>query len=183
MICYGWELLKMINHLTSESIDFHRKIALKAIAPMRLLVSVQHSIEDITGAIEEGQFSTAKYQARNVILECLSIKSIAYGGEIFAAEEFDQLFFDPCTGLPELEISHGLILIDEILNESSDRWLDKVLKYTRETEAFLGFPDGLPLLRSQNGMQTVLRIIKDWDRLAQEFGLPSAIPKAWLLKY
>ncbi|KAK2617144.1 hypothetical protein [Leptospira interrogans] len=163
--------------------DLARTVAMKSIVSMRFLNSIQHSIEDVIGALKANQILTAKHQAKNVIIGCAALRSIKSGGEIFEPEEFEHLFFNPFIGLSQFEKEEVMRFINKIMSSKDNTWIDSLIKFVKQTEDTLGFSDGLPDLRSPIGFQAIIRIVKDWERIGKELGLPSLLPRAWSEKY
>jgi hypothetical protein len=161
--------------------DLLRWVALQAYGALRFMTSVQGSLEDIEGAIDGGQYGMLAFQARHVVLVCLSIRSLAREGEI----DFDEMSvaFDYFAGLPGEEIAAALELSNEAvgLDERKARdWLTRVRSYVAETERLLGHGSPLPILRSPEGAFAVIGLARKWTPLLDELGLPPLLPSDWV---
>lgn len=163
--------------------DVRRWIGVKTHGSSRFLKGVQACVEDVYGALECKQYTTAFFQARSAILRCMSIRSLCKSGELQEPNEFDQISFDHFSGLSNEEIDTGMVLIADLRvfddEKSLHKWLANFERYVSETELFLGFNERLPILRSKDGFYTLLRIAKDWDQVGIALNIPSALPPEW----
>ena len=161
--------------------DVRRRVAFRAHGALRFLDEVQGGLEDIEGAISEGQHGVAAFQARYVTLVCLSIRSLASEGEIDFDEEL--VSFDYFAGLPKSEVAAALALANEAieLDESNAaNWLERFRRYVADTEGLLGYEAPLPILRSPDGPFGLIRLTRRWTTLLDEFGLPPLLPPSWI---
>ncbi|MGA7732801.1 MAG: hypothetical protein WCD37_16210 [Chloroflexia bacterium] len=161
--------------------DVRRRVALRAYGTIRYLNSVQAGLEDVEGALGAGQYMVAAYQARYVVLGCLSIRSLAREGEIDFDED-SSVSFDYLAGLAPTEIAQALSLANEALevNEhTAAEWLGRFRGYVGETEGILGYDHVLPVLRSPEGAFGMLSLTRRWLPLLAELGLPALLPSNW----
>src|SRR6266571_2539290 len=138
-----------------------RWVALQAYGALRFMTSVQGALEDIEGAIDGGQYGMLAFQARHVMLVCLSIRSLAKEGEI----DFDEMSvnFDYFAGLTGEEIGAALALSNEAVGLDEGKaweWLNRVRRYVAETERLLGYGSPLPILRSPEGAFAVIGLAR-----------------------
>lgn len=168
----------MTTHVTTH--DVRRWVAVKTQGASRYLIGVQACMEDVYGALEARQTTTAFFQARAAVLKCLSIRSLCRHGELLEPNELDKTSFDPFAGLSDEEIEQGMrIVADPDVFASASRtsdWLGCLEHYVRETEVLLGFGERLPMLRSQEGFLALARIARQWDQAALALGLPTSLP-------
>jgi hypothetical protein len=160
--------------------DAYRWIALRAYGVMRFLDRVQGGLEDVEGAVLARQYGVAAFQARNVVLACLSIRSLAREGEIDFDE--DSVSFDVLAGLRPDDVACGLALANDAI-EVDDRiaaqWLDRFRAYVAETERLLGYDTPLPAFRSPEGAFWLLGFTRGWMPVLQELRLPPLLPSEW----
>jgi hypothetical protein len=160
--------------------DLRRVVCLRAFGAIRMLEGVQGAIEDVEGAIEEGQFGTAAYQARATILMCLSIRSLGAGGEIdFDAESAS---FDPCSDLPDDDVARAFAIADAMIGAEGPAAacaLADLRDYVAETEKLLGYHAPLPTLRTPEGPFGLLALTKRWSPVLEELGLPPLLRSEW----
>jgi hypothetical protein len=161
--------------------EVSRWIALQTYGALRFMTSVQGALEDIEGAAGRGQYGMLAFQARHVMLVCLSIRSLAKRGEI----DFDEMSvsFDYFAGLTGEEIQAALALSNQAvgLDEANvSEWLRRVRAYVAETERSLGHGSSLPILRSPEGAFAVIGLARKWTPLLEELGLPSLLPSDWI---
>src|SRR5262249_942855 len=138
-----------------------RAAAVGAYGAMRFLRRIQGGVEDVEGAIGHGQWGAAAYMARQAILLCLSIRSLAHGGPIDLDEE--SISFDYFEQVPPEDIAAALDLAQEILEirvEGTTDWLAQFHAYIAETERLLGYDSPLPLWRSPEGAFGMLGIAR-----------------------
>jgi hypothetical protein len=168
------------NPAVSHVADAYRWIALRAYGAMRFLDRVQGGLEDVEGAILERQYSVAAFQARHVVLACLSIRSLAREGEIDFDE--DSVSFDFLAGLPPGDVASGLALANDALDvddRTAAEWLDRFRAYVAETERLLGYDRPLPVFRSPDGAFGLLGFTRGWIVVLHELGLPPLLPSEW----
>jgi hypothetical protein len=158
-----------------------RHVALRSYGALRFINAIQGSMEDIEGAISQGQFGSVVLQARSVVLSCLWVRSLILKGEI----EFDadSVSFDFFAGLSPDTIAQGLSIVNDsiqIETGTAASWFDDLREYVNETEGMLGYKAPLPLLRSPDGPMGFLGIARQWSRVLDELGLPPLLPPEWL---
>jgi hypothetical protein len=162
--------------------DVRRHVALRAYGAVRMLDWVQAAVEDVEGAIADGQYGVAAFQARWAVLQCLSIRSLARGGEI--ESDAASLSFDFFAGLTPDEIAEGLSLAARAVDlddGDADAWLEQLQSYVSETENVLGYATPLPVLRSKRGPFGLVALARAWMPVLDELGLPSLLlPPEWL---
>ena len=164
----------------SERADDIRRAALGAYGGLRFLRRVQGGVEDVEGAIQAGQYGAAAAMARSVVLLCLSIHSLAHGGEIDLDEE--SLSFDPFDRVPEPDVADAIALASAALAldaDSAAAWLERFQAYVAQTERLLGYDAKLPLLRSPEGAFGLIGIARRWGPVLEALGLPPALPARW----
>jgi len=160
--------------------DVRRLIAFRAYGAVRLVNEVQGALEDVEGAVAAGQFGVAAFQARLVVLECLSIRGLATEGEIDFAP--GSASFDFFAGVPPGEIESRLSLAHEALDLDRERagdWLARLKAYVAETEELFGNETALPVLRSPEGAFSLVALTRRWAALLDELGLPPPVPLEW----
>ena len=161
-------------------LDLRRWVVLRAFGAIRMLRWVQAALEDVEGAVERQQYGTAAVQARFVVLGCLSIRGLATEAE--PEFDVDSVSFDFFAGVPDGEVAPALGLANEGLHLDETRataWLERLQAYTAETEALLGYPEPLPILRSPAGAFGLIGLARTWTPLLDELGLPSTLPREW----
>jgi hypothetical protein len=159
--------------------DLRRHVAYRAHGALRLLDWVQATLEDVEGAVASGQYGVAAFQGRTVILQCLSIRSLARGGEL----DWDGAAFDHFAGLEDDEVAGALSLAREAVNlaePGAADWLRRVREYVAATEAGLGYDAPLPILRSPQGPFAILTLARRWSDALDELGLPPLLPPKWV---
>lgn len=161
--------------------DVRRRVVFRAFGALRLLNRVQAAIEDIEGAIDQGQYGVVAYQGRFVVLACLSIRSLAIDGEL----DFDEssVSFDFFSGLADDEIAAATLLANEGLDltpHTAARWVDRLRAYVAQTERLLGYDTALPVLRSPEGAFGLIGLIRRWSRVLEELGLPPLLLTKWI---
>ena len=161
--------------------DVMHKVALGAYGASRFLRRIQAGVEDVEGAIGQGQYGVAAYMARTVILFCLSVRSLARGGRIDLDEE--SVFFDYFDALPADEVALAITLAAQAVDLDAARaedWLARFHGYVVETQHLLGDDDALPLLRSAEGGLGLIRLLRRWGPRLEELGMPSLLPSHWI---
>jgi hypothetical protein len=159
--------------------DLRRHVAYRAHGALRLLDWVQATLEDVEGAVAGGQYGVAAFQARTLILQCLSIRSLARAGEI----DWDGAAFDHFAGLEDDEVARALALAREAVDldeAGADEWLRRLREYVAATEAGLGYDAPLPILRSPQGPFAILGLARRWSDALDELGLPPLLPPKWV---
>ncbi len=161
--------------------DVRRRVAYRAHGALRFLNGAQGGMADIEGAIAEGQYGVAAFQAHYVALVCLSIRSLERAGEI--DDDEGSISFDVFAGLAPEEIAAGLTLANEACDLDEHRapeWLDRFCAYVAETERLLGYAEPLPVLRSVEGAFGFVGLIRRWSALLEELELPGLVPSNWI---
>jgi hypothetical protein len=161
--------------------DVRRRVAFRAHGALRFLDEVQGGVEDIEGAIGDGQFGMAAFQARYVTLVCLSIRSLARDGEIDFDEE--SVSFDYFSGLPADDVAAALSLANDAVGLDAGNaaaWLDRFREFVAATERMLGYDDPLPVLRSPEGALGLIGLTRRWMPLLDELDLPPLLPPSWI---
>jgi len=148
---------------------------------MRFLDRVQGGLEDIEGAVGAGQFEAAALQARAVALACLSIHSLAHGGEL--AFDSDDVAFDFFDRVPPEDTVAALALANEatqLTEATAAGWLDRFRAYVSATERVLGYDRPLPVLRSPQGSFGLVGVMRRWSTLLEELGMPPLLRSDWI---
>ena len=161
--------------------DLRRRIALCAYGALRLMDGVQKGTADIEDAIRRGQYDIAAFQARNVVLICLSVRSLAVEGEIELDDE--SVSFDFFAGLPADDVAAAITLANGALDvdeHTATDWLAGFQAYVTETERLLGYDAPLPVLRSPDGAFGLLALSRRWIPLLDEVGVPSELLSAYI---
>jgi hypothetical protein len=159
--------------------DVRRHVAFRAYGAMRMLDWVQATMEDVEGAVDGGQYDVAAFQARALVLQCLSVRSLAREGEI----EWDGAAFDFFAGLRDEDVAAALSLATEGVDLDERRaadWLGRLREYAAATEAELGYEAPLPILRSRQGAFGILSLARRWSQALDELGLPPLLPPKWV---
>jgi len=162
----------------TTSNDVRRRVAFRAVGAKRVLLHAQAALEDVEGALAAGQYETAVIQARALVMQCLSIRSLAVSGELDAFVH--SVSFDPFAGLSPSDIADGLGLLDLDQGEApAASWFSDLADYLHRTEALLGYDQPLPLLRSPEGTFGALRLAREWAEPMSKLGLPNLLPANW----
>lgn len=159
--------------------DVRRHVAFRAYGAVRIANWVQAALGDIEGAVASGQYGVVASQARTLVLQSLSIRSLARAGEI----DWEGAAFDFFAGLPEDEVAAALSLAREAvdLEESrADDWLRRLREFAAATEAELGYDAPLPELRSPRGPFGIVGLARQWSQLLEELDLPPLLPPKWI---
>lgn len=162
--------------------DVRRHLALRAYGAVRMLEWVQAAVEDVEGAVADRQFGVAAFQARWAVLQCLSVRSLACGGEI--ESDASSTSFDFFSGLSPDEVAEGLSLATEAVDideGNAGAWLERLEAYSTETERLLGYDAPLPVLRSKEGPFGLVALARAWMPVLDELGLRSLLlPPEWV---
>ena len=162
--------------------DARRWVAFRSVGGARYLLQVQSALEDLDGAVAAEQHEVAVLAARSAILDCLSIRSLACGGELQQSD--GAVSFDWLQDIPADEVTKGLGLIQEGLaatnRRAALRWATRVQAFATETERLMGYDEPLPVLRSPEGMYPAIRLARLWGGLAEEMRLPPLVPASWI---
>lgn len=160
--------------------DIRRWVAFRAFGAKRLLLVAQSALDDVEGAVSAGQREVAVLRARVLVLECLSVRSLARTGELDASSSVS---FDPFAGLTGDEVAEGLALVgldtEHAAPDQVAAWRDALAGYLDQTEALLGYDPPLPVLRSPEGSFGALRLARQWSPALAELGLPDLLPDVW----
>lgn len=163
------------------AVELRRLVALRAYGAVRMLRWVQAALEDVEGAVEQGQYGSAAVQARFFLLGCCSVRSLAHGGEI--QFDIESVSFDYYCGLSADELEAAASLAAEAATledpEHAAGWLRRLQAHGEETEALLGYRRTLPVLRTPEGAFGLLGIAREWSGVLDELGLPSSLPAEW----
>ena len=162
------------QHEVSPAGDIRRWVAFRAYGAKRLLLVAQSALDDVEGAVLAGQHEVAMLRARVLVLECLSVRSLARTGDVDASSSVS---FDPFAGLSEDEVAEGLALIE--LDDDPTGWVQALADYLAETEDLLGYDPPLPVLRSPEGTFGALRLAREWSPVLRELNLPDLLPDVW----
>jgi len=157
-----------------------RSAMLCAYGVMRFMRRVQAGVEDVEGALEQGQYGAAALMARTVSLLCLSLRSLAHGAPLDLDEE--SVAFDVFAAVPPDEIAAALELASDALDvdgTNAGAWLTRLHAFVADTERVLGHDGPIPLLRSPEGGLAMIRIARRWLPTLLQFGLPSPLPERW----
>jgi hypothetical protein len=160
-----------------------RRVAFRASGAMRFLDRVQGGFEDIEGAVGAGQYDVAAYQAKIVVLACLSIRSLAQDGDVYL--DTDSPSFDFFSGVSEEAVAEALTLADDAVGLHGDaaaEWLQRLRAYVDRTERLLDYDRALPVLRSPQGAFGLVGLTRRWTPLLDHFGLPPLLPDVWIDK-
>jgi hypothetical protein len=159
--------------------DVRRRVAFLAHGALRLVDGVQGAMQDIEGALARGQYGVAAFQARYVMLLCLSVRGLAHKGEV----ELDEgsVSFDSFAGVAPEDAATALTLANDGLDvneHTAGAWLERVRAYVSDTEHLLGYDAPLPELRAGGGVG-LIGLARRWGPLLEEFGLPGMLPSTW----
>jgi hypothetical protein len=163
----------------SASSDLRRHVAFRAHGAVRVMNWVQAALGDIEGAVAARQPGVVASQARSLVLQCLSVRSLARSGEV----DWDGAAFDFFAGLSSDEVRAGLSLAVEAVDLEADRadeWLARLRSYAAETERLLGYDEPLATLRSRRGPFGIVKLAREWSSLLGELGLPAHLPPKWV---
>ena len=160
--------------------DLRRHVAHVTIGGVGLMLVVQATLEDAEGAVAAGQWRLAAAAARETVLTCLYIQSLAVAGEPGGFE--DMTTSDPFAGLPDEVVAAALALVREapaLRAETAGPWLERLRAVVAETERGLGLGAPVPRLRSPEGMFAALALARSWLPAVRELGLPAIFPEEW----
>lgn len=160
--------------------DLRRHVAHVSNAAVTCLVVAQEVMDDVVGGVGAGQWDLVAAQTRHLVLACLHVRGLAHGAEPYFWE--DGASGDPLAGVPEDEVAAGLGLIAAALElPAADpaAWLADLREFVAATERSVGLGDRLPELRSPEGMFGGLRLVRGWQPLVAELGLPPLLPGEW----
>lgn len=163
----------------SASADLRRHVAFRAHGAVRMMNWVQAALGDIEGAVAAGQLGVVASQARALVLQCLSVRSLARCGEI----HWDGAAFDFFAGLTAGEIEAGLSLAVEAVDldvDAAGEWLARLQRYAVDTERLLGYDEPLAILRSPRGPFGIVNLAREWSALLAELELPPHLPPKWV---
>lgn len=165
--------------------DLRRHVAVRAFGGYRVLYALQALVEDVVGAVEAGQLDTAAYVGRGVVLEGLSIRSLAAGGGL--ASRFFDVTFDPFSGVDEDTVADAMALASDGFElaaaggpaEEAGAWAARIVEFARGCESVIGYREPLPVLRSPGGLFPALRLARDWPDVLDDLRLPPVLPREW----
>jgi hypothetical protein len=165
-----------------KKVDPRRWVAFKAIGISRLWFLIEPAVEDIEGALADGQMEVAAARLRNTILNCLSVLSVRHGGAITEGNEFDRANWDPIFGLDRNLVREALRLADDALAATDPAGksaiIDRLHALQQQVKDSLGLKDRWQV-RNPDGAMLVVRFIREWERQLIAMGLPSSLPKNW----
>ncbi|WP_163511854.1 hypothetical protein [Fodinicola acaciae] len=146
-----------------------------------VLLEVQASVEDLTGALDAGQLAVAKYAGRTIVLHTAGIRSLLAGG--FPPDKPDPLA-DPFAGLSESETETALRLASDLAAAediaSARIAADRIFDHVRELETSLGFDQKPGSVRRPEGLFPALRLARELLPVNRGAHLPLALPGTWL---
>jgi hypothetical protein len=166
----------------AADVGLRNRVVASAHGAVILLLGGQEAMDDIEGGVRSEQWRMVAAQTRYLILLCCHVRGLAFGAEPYLYE--DGAALDPCTYLPESEVTTAIALIHEVPDSSTSPeavadWLDRVRAWMADTEKSLRLPEPLPELRSPEGMFGALRLVRGWSDLVDELGLPALMPIEW----
>jgi hypothetical protein len=163
-------------------LDPRRWIAFKAIGISRLWILIEPAVEDVEGALADGQLDVAAGRLRHAVLNCLSVWSVRDGGQVLEGTEFDRANWDPIFGLDRDLVRNALRLSNDafVANgpEEKSAIIDRLHTLRREVKDMLGLKNRWQV-RTPDGAMLLVRFIREWDRHLVAMGLPSSLPRAW----
>lgn len=80
---------------------------------------------------------------------------------------------------PESAAYQARITVLKCLSEKHT-WLEELRAIVDETERAMDFVKPLAVLRSPEGLSSILMLATNWDAGLRRLGLPSALPPEWL---
>jgi hypothetical protein len=164
--------------------NVHRHVMRRTFGAFLFLYELQYQVADLHGGLDGGDFDLARLSARNATLTCLCVQSVAVTGEPCVIGSGRMLSADPYRGLSEAVVAAALDLMTRAARADSAgewaAWLADFARMVKQTEASLELDEPLPELRSERGLFSIIRLGRPWIPMAQDLGLPVAIPKEWL---
>jgi hypothetical protein len=163
--------------------DLRLHVVRNTFCVFRFLFDLGHHLGDLRGALESGETDLAVVTARNAVLTCLSIRSAALTGNVGSLESVKPATHDPFAGVDAASIEIARSLCDEAADAASvqqwQSWFPRLLAFVAGTEAALGLDEPLTEMRTEAGVFGLIRMERRWLKLAQDLGLPGALPKEW----
>lgn len=160
--------------------DLRRHVAHVSNGAVSLLIVAQEAYEDIEGGIKSGQWELVAAQTRHLVLACLHARGLADGAEPHFWD--DTAAGDPYAGVPDSEIEAALRLVDDVRRlpgADPGPWLDRVRALLASVEEHMQLSERLPELRSPTGMFSAVRLVRGWQSVVAELGLPPILPGEW----
>jgi hypothetical protein len=160
--------------------DLRRHVAHVSNGAVALLIVAQEALEDVEGGIKSGQWELVAAQTRHLVLACLYGRALATGAEPHVWD--DTAAGDPYAGLPDDEVEAALRLIEDVRRlpgTDPEPWLDRVRALMAAVEDSIQLSERLPELRSPTGMFSAVRLVRGWQPVVSELGLPSILPGEW----
>jgi hypothetical protein len=161
--------------------DVRRHVAFVTQGLTRILVSLQALLQDVNGAVADGQYRVAAHAGRSFVVECLAVRGIARGGELLWAPEV--VTYDPFAGATPQERRAAVDLLDRggrlATPEEAERWRDELAAMLLDLQESLGLGRDLPELRSPEGMFAALRLARGAFELVDRFQLAPILPTSW----
>ena len=168
--------------MTSRVIDDARRwAAFHGVGTYQLLMEIHAALEDTRGMISQDQPQVAAHCARDAMLFCLAVRSLATRGELWMEDQ--DPFYDPFSDCGEAEHA-TLSQILRGLTRGGDRAevelaYQRLAEYVRQTERLLGFATPPASIRTPQGMFPALRAARDLFHVMDTAGLPQVLPKSW----
>jgi hypothetical protein len=160
--------------------DLRRHVAHVSNGAVALLIVAQEALEDVEGGIKSEQWEMVAAQTRHLVLSCLHARGLAGGAEPHIWD--DTAAGDPYVGLPDEEVEAALRLIDDVRRlpgTDPEPWLARVRGLMAGVEDSIQLSERLPELRSPTGMFSAVRLVRGWQPVVAELGLPSILPGEW----
>lgn len=169
--------------MTSRLVDDARRwAAFRSSGTFNLLMVVHASLEDTVGALSLGQLGTAAYTARETVLHCLSVRSIAVGGDLWIDRR--DPFHDPFAGIPAEEYAPVMGIVRTFATaetiEQARAGFDDLAEFVRQTELLLGFASSPTSVRTPGGLFPALRTARQILQIIEAAHLPQVLPKSWI---
>ncbi|GIH04904.1 hypothetical protein Rhe02_29710 [Rhizocola hellebori] len=161
--------------------DSRRWAAFHGVGTYQLLMEIHAAVEDTHGMILQGQPRVAAYCARDAVVCCLAVRSLATRGELWMEDQ--DPFYDPFSDCGEAE--HALLsqIVGGLTRAGDDAEVDLAYRglvdFVGETERLLGFSASPASIRTPQGMFPALRVARDLFHVMETAGLPQVLPKSW----
>ena len=160
--------------------DLRRYVVHVSNAALTFLVVAQEALDDVEGGVAAEQWELVAAQTRHLVLACLHVRGLPTGAEPYFWDDGGS--GDPTTGVAEEEVTAALRLVDEarsLPDLDPGAWLDRLRAFVDQVEESVQLADRLPELRSPEGMFGGLRLVRGWQPLVSELGLPPLLPGEW----
>lgn len=161
--------------------DVRRHVAFVTQGLTRILVSLQALLQDVDGALADGQYRVAAHAGRSFVIECLAVQGIASGGELLWAPE--AVTYDPFASASPEQRRTAVDLLDRGGRlsdpEEGARWRDELATMLSDLQTGLGLGPDVPELRSPAGMFAGLRLARGAFELVDRFQLAPILPTSW----